>query len=94
VRTRQEALKWLCEESISTKHNDVVKRRSENSGQWFLNGEEFQKWLQKPDARLLLCPGKRISPNCAKLTGSWRREDFSTVRSIKVVLTQIAVQRQ
>jgi hypothetical protein len=63
VRIRQKALKWLCEESISTKHSDVVKRRSKNSGQWFLNGNEFQGWLQEPEMYLLLCPGKRISPN-------------------------------
>ena len=63
VRTRQDALKWLCEESISAKHSNIVQGRSKNSGEWFLKGDVFQEWPYKPKPYLLLCPGRRIPLN-------------------------------
>lgn len=39
-----------------TKQNDILSRRHERTGVWFLNSTEFQKWVAGP-ARMLWCPG-------------------------------------
>ena len=39
-----------------TKQNDVLSRRHERTGVWFLNSTEFQNWVAGP-ARMFWCPG-------------------------------------
>ncbi len=49
-------LDWLSSRNFLTKKNDVLSRRHEQTGAWFLNSTTFKEWLAGP-ARTLWCPG-------------------------------------
>lgn len=49
-------LNWLSSLNFVTKQNDVLSRRHEKTGAWFLNSSEFVNWVAGP-ARMLWCPG-------------------------------------
>jgi hypothetical protein len=53
---RQTVLDWLTPINYASQQNDFITRRQEGTGQWLLNSEEFQTWLNI-DKQTLFCPG-------------------------------------
>jgi hypothetical protein len=41
--------------------NDLVDKRTDKTGEWILDSDEFNKWLESPYVRVLWCPGIRES---------------------------------
>jgi len=78
-------LKWLCAESFTAKHNDIVHRLAADSGEWFLKHEIFEKWNTDPDKHLLLCPGKRIISLVFADDNSWSGQNFRPVNFFSIV---------
>lgn len=56
LQERQNILDWLTSVDYSTQHNDFLSRRQEGTGQWLLESEQFQKWLDQ-STETLFCPG-------------------------------------
>ncbi|KAJ6028762.1 hypothetical protein N7540_004338 [Penicillium herquei] len=53
-----EILQWLATNDLFSKHNDLVQRRTKGTGKWFLESDEFQRWLKDPHHnQTLLCTG-------------------------------------
>ncbi|CAG8390262.1 unnamed protein product [Penicillium salamii] len=51
-------LQWLATDDLFSKQNDLVQRRTEGTGKWFLESNEFQSWLKDPHHnQTLLCTG-------------------------------------
>jgi Cdc6-like AAA superfamily ATPase len=53
---RQAILDWLTPIDYTTQQSDFISRRQEGTGQWLLDSEEFQKWLNS-NKQTLFCPG-------------------------------------
>ncbi len=53
---RQAILDWLTTINYASQQNDFITRRQEGTGQWLLESEEFQTWLNT-DKQTLFCPG-------------------------------------
>ncbi|OPB46466.1 ankyrin repeat protein [Trichoderma guizhouense] len=49
-------LDWLTPFDYSTQQSDYLRRRQEGTGEWLLNSDEFQAWIQNKD-HILFCPG-------------------------------------
>jgi hypothetical protein len=49
-------MQWLSPTDYPTQQHDIITRRQEGTGEWFLESPEFQKWLQGSD-KTLFCPG-------------------------------------
>jgi len=47
---------WLSPTDFPAQQHDVITRRQEGTGQWFLNSPEFTDWLQG-SGKTLFCPG-------------------------------------
>lgn len=56
IRKRQEILSWLTPIDYSDQHNDIVSKRQEGMGQWLLDSDQFQTWVDQP-SQTLFCPG-------------------------------------
>jgi Cdc6-like AAA superfamily ATPase len=58
-RTQLDALKaWIWPTDFVAQHSDVLRRRYEGTGQWFLQTDEFVKWLDMSSVHeTLLCTG-------------------------------------
>ncbi|KAJ9235265.1 hypothetical protein DTO169E5_6231 [Paecilomyces variotii] len=54
-QTRQ-ILEWLTPLNFDDIQNDLLGRRQEGTGLWFLNSEEFTQWMSQPK-QTLFCPG-------------------------------------
>ena len=51
--SRHEAiLRWLTASKSSEKHNDAQKQRSEGSGEWIFETENFKEWAAQPGSLL------------------------------------------
>jgi Cdc6-like AAA superfamily ATPase len=48
-------LEWLSPTDFPAQQHDIISRRQEGTGQWFLNSLEFKRWLQV--SKTLFCPG-------------------------------------
>ena len=53
---RQLIYDWLTPVDYGTQQSDFRSRRQEGTGQWLLNSDEFQKWVNQPK-QTLFCPG-------------------------------------
>jgi hypothetical protein len=53
---RQTILDWLTPIDYSTQQCDFISRRQEGTGQWLLNSNEFQEWVNQ-SKQTLFCPG-------------------------------------
>lgn len=53
---RKKVLDWLSLIDHESEQSDFLASRQESTGQWFLNSEEFQRWLNEPN-QTLLCQG-------------------------------------
>lgn len=51
-----EVLNWLSSIDFASQQNDHLKRRQTGTGQWLLDSDEFQHWLETP-GKTLFCPG-------------------------------------
>jgi hypothetical protein len=49
-------MKWLSPTDFPSQKNDIITRRQEGTGQWFLDSPEFKRWLEGSD-KTLFCPG-------------------------------------
>jgi hypothetical protein len=49
-------LDWLTPIDYTAQQNDFVRIRQEGTGQWLLNSNEFQEWVNQ-DKHTLFCPG-------------------------------------
>lgn len=49
-------LDWLTLVDYATQQNDFISRRQEGTGQWLLDSDEFQRWLNQ-NGQTLFCPG-------------------------------------
>jgi len=47
---------WLSPTDFPAQQRDIITRRQEGTGQWFLDTPEFKRWLQGSD-KTLFCPG-------------------------------------
>jgi Cdc6-like AAA superfamily ATPase len=49
-------LDWLTLIDYATQQNDFISRRQEGTGQWLLDSDEFQRWLNQ-SGQTLFCSG-------------------------------------
>lgn len=58
IHTRQTAgvLDNICSANYSQQHRDTIAKHHQGTGQWFLEDEKFQTWLNTPNGTLF-CPG-------------------------------------
>jgi NACHT domain len=49
-------MQWLSPTDFPAQQHDIITRRQEGTGQWFLDSSEFKSWLQGSD-KTLFCPG-------------------------------------
>lgn len=52
----KKVLDWLTTVEYGPQYSDFIKRRQEGTGQWFLNSERYQTWLDAGN-QTLFCPG-------------------------------------
>ncbi|KAM7223012.1 Ankyrin repeat-containing domain protein [Rhypophila decipiens] len=53
---RKIILAWISPVDFTSTHQDIIYRRQEGTGAWFLNSAEYQTWLHSP-GETLFCPG-------------------------------------
>ncbi|KAF2463616.1 ankyrin, partial [Lindgomyces ingoldianus] len=49
-------VEWISPTDYPAQQSDIIGRRQEGTGQWFLNAPEFARWLGEPKGTLF-CPG-------------------------------------
>lgn len=49
-------VEWISPTDFPAQQSDVIRRRQEGTGQWFLDAPEFARWLAEPKGTLF-CPG-------------------------------------
>ena len=47
---------WISPTDFSAQQFDIIGRRQQGTGQWFLDASEVAQWLREPK-RTLFCPG-------------------------------------
>lgn len=55
-KQNREVLKWLTPVEYGLQHFDYLQRRQAGTGQWLLDCEIYQKWVEEP-GQILFCPG-------------------------------------
>ena len=53
---QREMLGWISPTDYPAQQSDIINRRQEGTGQWFLDAPEFTRWLGEPKGTLF-CPG-------------------------------------
>jgi hypothetical protein len=56
TEAREGYLQWLSPDNAGAYHSDVLKKRSPNTGQWFLESGEYKLWRSEAH-QTLFCPG-------------------------------------
>lgn len=54
--TQRSLLDWLSSSDYPAQQSDIIKRRQNGTGQWFLDAPEVAQWLNNPKITLF-CPG-------------------------------------
>jgi hypothetical protein len=54
--SQRNLLEWISLSDYPAQQSDIIKRRQEGTGQWFLDAPEVAQWLSKAKATLF-CPG-------------------------------------
>ncbi|KAF2787420.1 ankyrin, partial [Melanomma pulvis-pyrius CBS 109.77] len=54
--SQRNLLEWISSSDYPAQQSDIIKRRQEGTGQWFLDAPEVAQWLSKAKATLF-CPG-------------------------------------
>jgi hypothetical protein len=57
---KKKILSWLSTEEINERHEELKSIRTENSGKWFLESDEFINWLDGKGPSCLFAVGIRI----------------------------------
>jgi len=55
-RRHDQIMEWISSTNFPAQQSDLMARRQEGTGQWFLKSPEFAKWLRTP-RDTLYCPG-------------------------------------
>jgi hypothetical protein len=56
TQRKREILEWICPGDYSIQHSDYIDRRQPDTGEWFLQTQEYQEWVQSEQSTLF-CPG-------------------------------------
>jgi hypothetical protein len=56
IKSVRVIINWHSSVDHATQQSDFISRRQEGTGQWLLNSDEFQAWLNK-SKQTLFCPG-------------------------------------
>jgi hypothetical protein len=56
IEHHQTIMQWLSPTDYPAQQHDIITRRQEGTGQWFLESPEFKEWLQGSN-KTLFCPG-------------------------------------
>lgn len=59
VKRRREILEWLSVSNYDSRHDELRKTRTENTGLWFVKSDEFTQWMKGDGSSCLLCLGIR-----------------------------------
>ncbi|KAH8708531.1 hypothetical protein GQ44DRAFT_815540 [Phaeosphaeriaceae sp. PMI808] len=54
--SQRSLLEWISSSDYPAQQSDIIKRRQEGTGQWFLDAPEVARWLSEAKATLF-CPG-------------------------------------
>lgn len=52
----QKLLDWISPTDFQTRQDDALARKEDDTGQWFLDSPEFNRWVGGPK-QILFCPG-------------------------------------
>ena len=58
AKQTQELLAWLSTLDFKPKQSDILSKRLEGTGKWFLEDPQFRQWMDE-DITTLWCPGAR-----------------------------------
>jgi hypothetical protein len=50
---------WISNLDFSSKQNDLLAKRQEGTGEWFLKADSFKNWFNGTE-KILWCPGLRM----------------------------------
>ena len=66
---RNEVLKWLCSIDPSTNHNNACALHEPNTGQWFIQSQDFARWKTGSNRLLMLAgiPGSGKTILCSTI---------------------------
>jgi hypothetical protein len=53
-------LEWIWSGDFEPRHRTFKKKRVLHSGQWFLESDEYHKWIRSNESSVLICPGRGI----------------------------------
>jgi hypothetical protein len=56
LERHQAIMQWLSPTDYPAQQNDIITRKQEGTGQWFLNSIKFKNWLRGSN-NTLFCPG-------------------------------------
>jgi hypothetical protein len=56
LHQHQAIMQWLSLSDFAAQQHDIISRKEESTGQWFLDSAEFKAWQQGPK-KILFCPG-------------------------------------
>jgi hypothetical protein len=56
LQQHHDIMEWLSPTDFPAQQHDIITRRQEGTGQWFLGSPEFKSWLQGCN-KTLFCPG-------------------------------------
>jgi Cdc6-like AAA superfamily ATPase len=56
IQRKRELLEWICPGDYSIQHGDYIDRRQPDTGEWFLQTQKYQEWVQSEQSTLF-CPG-------------------------------------
>jgi hypothetical protein len=57
---RQRILEWLWPGDFWQRHEELAKDRVHDTGNWFLESDEYKNWATGNGPPSLICPGIRI----------------------------------
>jgi fungal STAND N-terminal Goodbye domain len=56
-KSRDKIADWISTTDYPLQQSDIINRREEGTGKWFLNSNEFNEWCQDGSNKTLFCPG-------------------------------------
>ena len=73
-------LEWIWTGDFEARHRTFKKKRVLHSGQWFLESDEYNKWIRSNGSSVLICPGRGIQHSLPANQPSWCRKIIYHVR--------------
>ncbi|KFY95418.1 hypothetical protein V498_03373 [Pseudogymnoascus sp. VKM F-4517 (FW-2822)] len=56
LQQHQAVMQWLSPSDFAAQQHDIISRKEESTGQWFLDSAQFHAWQHGPN-KTLFCPG-------------------------------------